>query len=369
VHQLNSGRGRGTSWVASENACVEITGRLSLSGSYTTLLKLLQGDALRPCGCAFCSGAPPNHVTSELLKRASKQTIWRNPRGWDVRIHVIRAWPALWCSRIRRPELVNSTTGVCEERNTRPMLQDQVVLLSRRELDELLKLEYRRLFHPRWIGNPNVGPTSHALKNVQRWRVQRAQRGNRVLRYPVYNWRYTVMVKLVENGVSLRRVESISLDYFEPLSRVPGAQLFSFQKNAGLEQLAAFKGRFPVTDLGSKLDESTGPFLDTAAVLKNLEFFITSDTAVAHLAGALGVPVWMALSTTPDWRWMNHREEDCISLVSKQRKAPWLFPGTAEEDDIGVAVVVKLGASKIKGINLLAQAGRARAVFKRTVAD
>jgi len=69
-------------------------------------------------------------------------------------------------------------------------------------------------------------------------------------------------------------------------------------------------GCFQVADLGSKLDEDTGPFLDTAAVLKNLDLFITSDTAVAHLAGALGVPVWLALSTTPDWRWMTHREDN-----------------------------------------------------------
>jgi hypothetical protein len=106
------------------------------------------------------------------------------------------------------------------------------------------------------------------------------------------------------------RHRSIPLDYFEPLSRVHGVQLLSIQKNAAVEQIAALKGRFPVTDPGSRLDDNTGPFLDTAAVLKNLDLFITSDTAVAHLAGALGVPVWMALSTTPDWRWMTDREDN-----------------------------------------------------------
>jgi tetratricopeptide (TPR) repeat protein/ADP-heptose:LPS heptosyltransferase len=106
------------------------------------------------------------------------------------------------------------------------------------------------------------------------------------------------------------RHRSIPLEHFEPLSRVPGVRLFSLQKNAGLEQLAALNGKFPVTDLGRKLDEATGPFMDTAAVLTNLDLFITSDTAVAHLAGALGVPVWMPLSTTPDWRWMTHREDN-----------------------------------------------------------
>jgi ADP-heptose:LPS heptosyltransferase len=44
--------------------------------------------------------------------------------------------------------------------------------------------------------------------------------------------------------------------------------------------------------------------MDTAAVLMNLDLLVTSDTAVAHLASALGVPVWVVLSTAPDWRWL-----------------------------------------------------------------
>jgi hypothetical protein len=106
------------------------------------------------------------------------------------------------------------------------------------------------------------------------------------------------------------RHRSVPLTTYEPLARIPGVRLFSLQKNAGLEQLDALKGKFPVVELGRRLDETTGPFLDTAAVLVNLDLFITSDTAVAHLAGALGVPVWMPLSTTPDWRWMTHREDN-----------------------------------------------------------
>jgi hypothetical protein len=93
----------------------------------------------------------------------------------------------------------------------------------------------------------------------------------------------------------------------------PGRDQFlplSLQKNHGLEQLPGIAGKFEVVDLGSKLDIESGPFLDTAAVMKNLELFITSDTAVAHLAGSLGVPIWMGLSTAPDWRWMTKRE-DC----------------------------------------------------------
>ena len=103
---------------------------------------------------------------------------------------------------------------------------------------------------------------------------------------------------------------SIPLKFFEPFGKLPGVTLVSLQKNHGLEQLAGITGKFNVVELGSKLDVDSGPFLDTAAVMKNLDLFITSDTAVAHLAGALGVPTWMALSTAPDWRWMTKRE-DC----------------------------------------------------------
>ena len=47
--------------------------------------------------------------------------------------------------------------------------------------------------------------------------------------------------------------------------------------------------------------------MDTAAVMCNLDLVITSDTAAAHLAGGLGVPVWMAVSASPEWRWMYER--------------------------------------------------------------
>ena len=68
---------------------------------------------------------------------------------------------------------------------------------------------------------------------------------------------------------------------FEPLGRVPGVQLFSLQKGPGIEQLHAVADRLRVTDLGAALDENTGPFLDTAAVMKSLDLVITCDSAEA----------------------------------------------------------------------------------------
>jgi hypothetical protein len=100
------------------------------------------------------------------------------------------------------------------------------------------------------------------------------------------------------------RRRSIPLRHFEPLSTVPGVRLISLQKGYGSEQLAAVAGRFDVLDVAAELDD----FVDTAAVMKNQAMVITSDTAVAHLAGALGIPVWLALHDVPDWRWFLGRE-------------------------------------------------------------
>jgi tetratricopeptide (TPR) repeat protein len=102
---------------------------------------------------------------------------------------------------------------------------------------------------------------------------------------------------------------SIPLQHFAPIARLDGVKLFSLQKGLGSEQLSAVADRMAVTDLGRELDETTGAFMDTAAVMKNLDLVITSDTAIAHLAGALGVPVWVGLCFLPEWRWLLQRDD------------------------------------------------------------
>jgi tetratricopeptide (TPR) repeat protein len=103
------------------------------------------------------------------------------------------------------------------------------------------------------------------------------------------------------------RRRSIPLAEFAPLAEVPGVRLLSLQKGFGSEQLA--NASFDVEDLGTKLDLGEAAFCETAAVLKDLDLLITSDTAIAHLAGALAVPVWLALSFSPDWRWLLDRSD------------------------------------------------------------
>jgi len=105
------------------------------------------------------------------------------------------------------------------------------------------------------------------------------------------------------------RWRSIPLAHFAPLAKIAGVSLVSLQKGFGSEQLAEFRDGWPVVDLAVELDNEGGAFLDTAAAMQSLDLVITSDTGIAHLAGALGVPVWVALPLVPDWRWFRERED------------------------------------------------------------
>ena len=80
------------------------------------------------------------------------------------------------------------------------------------------------------------------------------------------------------------------------------------QKGAGTEQIRAVANQFTVIELPSEQDPQVA-FQDTAAIMQHLDLVITVDTAIAHLAGALGVPVWVALSAIPDWRWQLGRDD------------------------------------------------------------
>jgi Flp pilus assembly protein TadD len=102
------------------------------------------------------------------------------------------------------------------------------------------------------------------------------------------------------------RFRSFPLACLAPLAERPGVRLVSLQIDHGVEQVRSFAGRFPVIELKKSRPRD---FLDTAAIVSQLDLVITPDTAVAHLAGGLGVPVWTALSTIAEWRWMLDRED------------------------------------------------------------
>jgi Flp pilus assembly protein TadD len=99
---------------------------------------------------------------------------------------------------------------------------------------------------------------------------------------------------------------SFPLAKLAPVADVPGVQFVRLQAVDGLDQIPALEGRFPIITLDSRRPRD---FIDTAAIISQLDLVITPDTSVAHLAGGLGVPVWLALSTVGEWRWMLDRED------------------------------------------------------------
>lgn len=102
------------------------------------------------------------------------------------------------------------------------------------------------------------------------------------------------------------RDRSIPLSEFAPLGEIKGVRLYSLQWGPGREQLNAPAPRpAGIVDLGDRL----GDFSTMAAFVRNLDLVITCDSAPAHLAGALGVDVWVALAFAPDWRWLLERSD------------------------------------------------------------
>lgn len=119
---------------------------------------------------------------------------------------------------------------------------------------------------------------------------------------------------------------SIPLRHFESIAAIRGARLISLQRSHGLEQLGQLPAGMQVETLGP-FDAGSDAFIDTAAIMQNLDLVVTSDTSVAHLAGALGRPVWVALKHTPDWRWMLKRSDSpwypSMRLFRQQRRGDW----------------------------------------------
>lgn len=102
---------------------------------------------------------------------------------------------------------------------------------------------------------------------------------------------------------------SFALAELAPLANLEGVRLISLQKEPDREELAAFAARHPMIDWSSRLDEADAPFLDTAALMMGLDLVVSADTAPCHLAGALGVAVWIPIPFIPDWRWMLGRDD------------------------------------------------------------
>ncbi len=105
----------------------------------------------------------------------------------------------------------------------------------------------------------------------------------------------------------LGRDREIPLSCFFRLARMPGVQLFSLQKGDGAEALDERPEDLSLPSLGPYFQD----LQDTAAAVTALDMVITNDTSIAHLAGALGKPVWVVLPRQECWRWQRDRD-DCL---------------------------------------------------------
>jgi hypothetical protein len=104
-------------------------------------------------------------------------------------------------------------------------------------------------------------------------------------------------------------MRSASLDEFAPLLEIPGASFVSLQKGSASGQLDRWKSS--ITDWMDECED----YLDTAALVAELDLVISVDTSIAHLAGALGRPVWLLNRFESEWRWLIDRAD-----------SPW-YPG------------------------------------------
>jgi hypothetical protein len=109
-------------------------------------------------------------------------------------------------------------------------------------------------------------------------------------------------------GHEQSRQRDIPIECFATLTQLPNVRLISLQKGARPQQHLGNSPNSTIIDFGDTLD-ANGAFTDTAAIMMNLDLVITSDTSIAHLAGALGRPVWVPLPFIPEWRWLLDRTD------------------------------------------------------------
>ncbi|TAF01407.1 MAG: tetratricopeptide repeat protein [Oscillatoriales cyanobacterium] len=150
-------------------------------------------------------------------------------------------------------------------------------------------------------------------------------------------------------------VRSSDFSYFLKFLDIPGVSFYSLQKEVSADDRSLLT-QTSVIDLSDNLND----FADTAAVISQLDLVICVDTAVAHLAGALGKPVWILLSFMPDWRWMLAREDSpwypTARLFRQSKPGDWDGVGdrikTALQELIPTPTEAKQSSSAIAEIDV-----------------
>jgi len=222
--------------------------------------------------------------------------------------HVLVDWEQGLGDTIQFSRLAKALLGQCASVTLRVQASlvnliqtlDPAVAVIAGEIDKT-KFDY----HVQMMSLPHLlglnGPTIPAYPNylfadpvrVAAWHARLGDQGFKI----GISWQGNKQAK-----VDLGR--SFSLEHFRAIAQIAGVRLISLQKNDGSEEVSRLGAQLGIETLGDDFDAGDQAFLDTAAVMESLDLVITSDTAIAHLAGALGRPCWVALQHVPDWRWL-----------------------------------------------------------------
>ena len=120
---------------------------------------------------------------------------------------------------------------------------------------------------------------------------------------------------------------SINLSFFKRLIQIKKYNFISVQKNFGSEQIKLNKFSNIIKDFAQEIDQNNKAFEDTISILNNIDMLITSDTAVAHLAGTMQINTYLLLSYNPEWRWYIESKIKCfyptINIVQQDTPNDW----------------------------------------------
>jgi hypothetical protein len=187
-----------------------------------------------------------------------------------------------------------------------------------------------RVFNTSLATVPSTVPyLAAAARDEQTWqdRLGRSSSGVRV----GFTWSGKRHVKALTN-------RSCPLEALLPLLETPGARFYSLQKEISAADASMLGAMALVEDVSGELHDVA----ETAAVVRGLDLVISIDTAVAHLAGALGVPVWVLLPANADWRWLLGRTDSpwypTMRLFRQESEGGW------------ETVIAQLREALIKGI-------------------
>jgi Tfp pilus assembly protein PilF len=129
-----------------------------------------------------------------------------------------------------------------------------------------------------------------------------------------------------QSGHRTAAAKSVALRELAQLCEVPGVRFYSLQLGAAARERETAPTGMRIADLSAQLAD----FSESAAAIENLDLVISVDTAAAHLAGAMGRPVWTLLKFAPDWRWLLGREDSpwypTMRLFRQESPGDWRQP-------------------------------------------